>query len=496
MNSRNLRVSSTLKNHLFTPLYASFIVLFLLIVGQQSLLMWTENLTQEAVSWVTNSLVVEREGERLLNAVLDEEKAALEIDINEEITFHRSFSHLYDLVKDNPDQLQQLNHIKYLYERWKSPLAKRVFSLSTIDYPSSKESLFQLLHTEILIFIDREDNLLHQRKYQLQQLYHVNSSVNIILLITLLVGAVLNFLFLHQRVKVPLRELTQIGKVWQKGQMEPLVGYSSSDEIGQLAGVLNEVASETRQRQQHIETRNQQLEDLICALSHDIRTPLLATRNTIQSMLKGAFGSINCTWREIFEEYYQSNEDLLKLVETILDVSRYETARGAYLNHDPLDWKRVFAKVMAQVKATSKREFALTHKIAPSLPTVYGDEVEIRRVLQNLLDNAIRVSNPNKEIVLEVASLGQNRVLISVSDPGPGIAPQEQERLFHRFTQGRGRCGKAGLGLYLCRQIVEAHGGNIGVKSTLGVGSTFWFTLPVSIARDECQERKLTHLQT
>ncbi len=113
----------------------------------------------------------------------------------------------------------------------------------------------------------------------------------------------------------------------------------------------------------------------------------------------------------------------------------------------------------------------------PSPPTVYGAQLEIQRVVQNLLDNARRVSEFDQQITLEVEPLGVDQVKVSVRDKGPGITPQQKERLFHRFIQGRNRVGRAGLGLHLCRPIVEAHGGTIGVESSPGEGSTFWFIL-------------------
>ncbi|GAB1541739.1 hypothetical protein NUACC21_44110 [Scytonema sp. NUACC21] len=461
-------------------------------MGQQSLDLWIERLTQTAFDRLTHTLVVEREGERLLNAVIEEERATLKTGTKEAIAFYRSFNRLYTLVQDNPTQLQQLGKIKYLYDRWKSQLAQKAFpaSRNTKGYTSVSKPLFNVLHNQILSLLESEQIVLSKRQYQVQQLQEINVAVKLFSLMAILTGVLWNLDLLHRRVKVPLRQLTKVGEVWRAGQMEARLGYSSSDEIGQLAGVLNEMVGEACYRQQRIQVRNEQLEDLISALSHDLRTPLLATRATLESMLRGAFGSVNDTWKEVFEEYHQTNEDLLKLVETLLDVSRYESARGAYLSHEPLNWRRIFTKVITQIKATSKREFALTDKIAESLPTVYGDEVEIRRVVQNLLENAIRVSEPNRGIVLEVGLLGEAQVKVSVRDRGPGIAKQEKERLFHRFTQGRGRCGRAGLGLYLCRQIIEAHGGCIGVESTLGKGSTFWFSLPVPTNKAELDNEK------
>jgi signal transduction histidine kinase len=481
-----LLVPSSLKTHLFAPLYASLAVLVLLILGQQGLNLWIAFHSQQAADLVTHTLIVEREGERLLNAVIDEERNFLETRSYGEFDFYSSLNRLYTLVQDNPTQLQQLDKIKNVHAQWQSQLGKReIFRLTSSRHSLAEKTLFNSLRSQIRILLEREEILLGERKYQLQQLYDVNAAVNIFSTMVILVGVGWNLRLLYQRVGVPLHKLMEVGEAWRTGQMEVRLGYSSADEIGRLARVLDAMAGEAHYRQECIEVRNQQLENLISALSHDLRTPLLATRNTLDGMLKGAFGPVSDNWREVFDEYRQANEDLLKLVEALLNISRYQAGYGTHLNCEPLNWERIFVKVITRLKATSKHEFALAYQISPSLPIVYGDELEIQRVVQNLLDNAIRVSEPNKEIFLKVAIVGGTQVQVSVSDQGSGIAPQEKEQLFHRFVQGRGRRGRCGLGLYLCRQIINAHGGTIGVESTLGEGSTFWFTLPISTDKPE-----------
>ena len=464
------------KTHLFTPLYASFSVLVLLILGQEGLNLSIELIKSRTADLVTHTLLVERQGENLLHALIDESSASLEADTKAQRAFHSSFNRLYNLLQDNPTQLKLLDRINSIHDSWQRELHKRAICDAS-RYTLASKILYDSLLTQVLLLLEREEILLDEGKQRLNQLYHINTAVNIFASAIVLAGVGWNLRLWHRQVLVPLRKLTEVDKV--------RTCYSSAEESGQMAEVLDVMASEVRQRQQRIEVRNQHLEDMICALSHDLRTPLLATRTTLDSMIKGAFGHVSDTWREVFEEYRQANEDLLKLVEALLDVSRYEAGRSAHLNCDPLNWEKIFVKVITQIKGASNPEFALTYKISQSLPTVYGDQLEIQRVLQNLLENAIRVSEPNKEIFLEVATLGKAQVLVSVRDNGSGIAPQDKERLFHRFIQGQGQRGRSGLGLYLCRQIVEAHGGTIGVESTLGKGSTFGFTLPVSTDEKE-----------
>ncbi|MBW4602973.1 MAG: HAMP domain-containing protein [Calothrix sp. FI2-JRJ7] len=478
-----------LKSHLFAPLYTSFLVLVLLILGQQGLNIWIEHLNYQASNWVPHTLVVQREGEHLFDAVIDEQRAiledysqkqfALENYTESSFAFRDSLNKVYNLVKSNPTQLEGLYRIEYLHDYWQSKLNQKANSFDVGSTSHQESPLLSCLRSEINVLIDREKILLRERRNSLSQLNRIDTVINIFSTVTILVVG-FNLTRLHRRVEVPLHQLTKIGELWRKGQMSVQLDYSSRDEIGQLAKVLNAMSDETRHRTESIEVRNQQLEDMICALSHDLRTPLLATRTTLNSMIKGAFGPVNDTWREIFEEYRQANEDILKLVSVLLDVGRYEQGSSAHLSFDPLNWKKIFVKAIAQVKASSKCELAFTYKISQSLPTVYGDELEIQRVVQNLLDNAVRASQPNKEISLETTIFGEKQVRVCVRDNGSGIAPADLELLFHRFIQGRGRRGRAGLGLYLCRQIISAHSGTIGVESSLGEGSTFWFTLPVN----------------
>ena len=387
---------STLKTHLFAPLYISFGVLVLLILGQQGLNLWIAFHTQQAADLVTHTLVVEREGERLLNAVVDEEKNFLETRTNGQFAFYSSLRRLYRFVEDNPTQVQQLDKIKNVHTRWQSHLGERDFFSLNSQVTWEEKTLFDSLRTEIRVLLDFEEILLDQRKHTLQQLHHLNSAVNILSTIVILVGVCLNLRLLYRRVEVRLQRLMEVGEAWRTGHMEVRLGYSSADEIGRLARVLDAMASEAGYRQESIEVHNQQLENMISALSHDLRTPLLASRNTLQGMLKGAFGPVTGTLREVFQEYGEANEDLLKLVEALLNVSRYEAGYGTHLNYDPLNWEKMFVKTIAKIKATSKREFTVSYKISQLLPTVYGDEIEIQRVLQNLLDNAVRVSEPNK----------------------------------------------------------------------------------------------------
>ncbi len=482
---------SPLKNRLLAPLYASFLLLVLLVIGQECLNALLKVHQRQVVAAIAHSLLVERETEHLLSAALDEQttiRGYLFIGEEELLApyqrartdFHQSFYRLRALIEDNPTQLQQIDELKRVHDIWYSKFIQKVLNGSASKTTLPGKILFDPMRTIANNMLLHEEIILTRHKQRLSKLNQIDTVLDGLSILAILIGICFNLWLLHRRVEVPLRHLIEVGGAWRSGKMETSLNYSSTDEIGLLAQNLNSMATEIRKRQQASQTRTKQLEDLISALSHDLRTPLLATRNTLRPMLNGAFGSVTDTWREILEEYRQANEDLIELVEALVDVSRYEANGSENLNWEPLDWEQIFAQATNQVNAIYQHDCAIALTISPFLPIVYGDRLEIQRVVQNLLDNAVRVSQQDLEITIAVVPWENDRVKVSVRDRGPGVAPQDRKRLFHRFIQGRGRRGRAGLGLYLCRQIVEAHGGAIDVESNLTAGSTFWFTLPVA----------------
>lgn len=487
---------SFLKTQLFAPLYLSLAILVCLLLGQEGISLYVGGLWQKTVERVTHSFQVKREAERLLGAAL-EEKVALRgrLLVSDPIflenyqsgknTFHNSLDQLSQLVQADSVQIKHLHQIEAFHTQWQSQFAQKVLEGAENKPELMEQSSLDPLRSLVRRMLQQEKEQLNRHYQQLSQLDQIGMALYILNTGVIFAGVGLNLWLLRRRVAMPLKQLTQVTQAWQAGELETQLTYSSPDQIGQLAKVLNTMAREISARQERIQLRNQQLEDLISTLSHDLRTPILAARTTLKAMLGGAFGPVSNSLGDVLNEYHQANDDLLKLVEALLDISRYEAGGSRNLNPEPLNWRKIFSRVTLQVQAASGYKCDLRYNIAPSLPTVCGDELEIQRVLQNLLDNAIRLSEPGKRLWLEVGAPEATHVRVCVRDQGPGIPEHERERLFYRFVQGRGRRGGAGLGLYLCRQIVEAHGGSIQVESALGQGSAFWFTLPVASIRTD-----------
>ena len=215
---------------------------------------------------------------------------------------------------------------------------------------------------------------------------------------------------------------------------------------------------------------------LIATVSHELRSPLAAVQGYTDTLLSGSWDG--ATEREFLEIIAASAAKLAGLVDNLLDAAKME-AGVLRLEREPVRLERIVEKVVAHRRAlTPKHE--LRAEIAPDLPIADADPVRVEQVITNLVENAIKYSTDGGPITVRV--LGGEMLTVSVSDEGVGIAPEHAERLFERFYRVEGALARAtkgiGLGLYICKSLVEAHGGRIAVWSEPGRGSTFSFTLP------------------
>lgn len=223
-------------------------------------------------------------------------------------------------------------------------------------------------------------------------------------------------------------------------------------------------------------------DDFIATLTHDLRTPLLAAIQTLKFFLDGSLGELQDKQKVLLAMMQKSNEDLLGLVNALLEVYKYESGKLNLCKTNFL-LKDLVCQCHKELEALAKNkniEFNLAFQPDEKL-TILADRGEIRRVITNLCGNAINYTNLNGKIDIEVREQ-QGDVIFSVRDNGNGIPKEDIPQLFKRFSQGtsKKRSTGTGLGLYLSRQIIEAHGGKIWLESKLGKGSEFSFLLPNS----------------
>ena len=230
-----------------------------------------------------------------------------------------------------------------------------------------------------------------------------------------------------------------------------------------------------------------QLKNLFLAnMSHELRTPLNSIIGFSRVILKGIDGPITDQQQQDLTAIYNAGQHLLGLINDILDLSRIEAGKME-LNFEDLEIDAIINSVMATTRGLVKeKRISLEQQIQPGLPRVYADATRIRQILLNLLQNAAKFTEEGYIRVLAELVInphGIQFVRISVTDTGIGIAHEHQKMLFEPFTQidssTTRSVGGTGLGLSISRNLIDLHGGEIGIDSAEGEGSTFYFTLPV-----------------
>jgi len=245
----------------------------------------------------------------------------------------------------------------------------------------------------------------------------------------------------------------------------------------QNARLFREIEDKSRQ----LEVASQHKSEFLANMSHELRTPLNAIIGFSEVLTDRMFGELNEKQEEYLKDIYASGTHLLSLINDILDLSKIEAGRMELeLTEFHLPTALDSALTLVRERA-GRRSIALHMSLDERLGEVRADERKIRQVVLNLLSNAIKFTPEGGQIEVQ-AILKDPLVEVSVSDTGVGIAPEDQEKVFEEFRQVGTADKKAegtGLGLTLCRKFIELHGGRIWVKSQLGAGSTFTFTIPV-----------------
>ncbi|WP_066375736.1 hybrid sensor histidine kinase/response regulator [Anabaena sp. CA = ATCC 33047] len=239
-----------------------------------------------------------------------------------------------------------------------------------------------------------------------------------------------------------------------------------------------------------------QREDFVSRLTHDLRTPLVAADRMLSLLQQGALGDLSPQMQEVITIMARSNINLLTMVNTLLEVYRFEAGRKT-LAFQPVNINQLLHEVVGELSPLAQAKSLPIHLDCgePSNTSIVtGDRLELHRLFTNLISNAIKFTESGSvNIRCQNLILNQQKhnpesnfpdnigeyITVEIADTGAGIPPEEQATLFERFRQGNHKISGSGLGLYLSRRIVEAHQGNIQVNSELGKGSVFTVSLPL-----------------
>ena len=268
------------------------------------------------------------------------------------------------------------------------------------------------------------------------------------------------------------------------GDFSGHVDVENRDELGALAANVNRTNDELRRLYTELEAASRHKSEFLASMSHELRTPLNAIIGFSQVLREGMFGPVNEKQSEYLDDIVSSGNHLLSLINDVLDLSKVEAGQ-VELEVGPFSLREALERGVVMVREQATEEGVQVELSAgPEVDVIDGDERRIKQVIFNLLSNAVKFTPTGGEI--DVSAIRVNgEVRVSVADTGPGIAPDDHERVFEEFQQtdaGLEQREGTGLGLALSKRLVELHGGRIWLESELGQGSTFVFTLPAGQA--------------
>lgn len=226
--------------------------------------------------------------------------------------------------------------------------------------------------------------------------------------------------------------------------------------------------------------------EFVSIAAHQLRTPLSAIKWTLRMILDGDIGDISGEQKEFLDKTYNSNERMIRLINDLLNVTRIEEGRFLYkvMSQDLVE---IVEKVASPSKDNAKRKGLIFELNKPEgrIPKVDIDAEKISIVIQNLVDNAIHYTNKGGTVSISIEhNKPRKEIMVSIKDTGIGIPEEQQKRVFSRFFRAanavRAETEGTGLGLYIAKNVIEAHNGRIWFESEQGQGTTFFFTIPIA----------------
>jgi two-component system OmpR family sensor kinase/two-component system sensor histidine kinase BaeS len=277
----------------------------------------------------------------------------------------------------------------------------------------------------------------------------------------------------------PLSRLSDAARQIARGKLDLRLSLAGPAEVADVAQAFNEMAAGLQQSEQL-------RQHMIADVSHELRTPLTVIQGNLRAILDDVYPLEKAEIATIYDETLL----LSRLVGDLRELAQAEAGQLA-LNPQPVEVAPLIRSAIVPFEATASGQgVALTIDMPEHPPAVVADADRVRQVLHNLIANALRHTPAGGSIAISAAEAGghtasaQAFVTFTVADTGQGIAAADLPHVFERFWRtDRSRSreqGGSGLGLAIAKQIVEAHGGQIGVTSRVGVGSQFWFRLPIA----------------
>jgi two-component system phosphate regulon sensor histidine kinase PhoR len=300
-------------------------------------------------------------------------------------------------------------------------------------------------------------------------------SLTVVGIVTLLVS-----FWVSRRVSRPLLEIVSVVNRIRNGDVNARIIGTHPAEIGELATAVNNMAEKLADDRTTLDRLERVRNEFLGNVSHELRTPIFSLQGFLETLLDGAIDDPGVN-REFLEKAYRHAERLNVLLSDLIEISRIQSGemKMSFRYFSVREFLEAIVEEMKPAADTKGIRLSLALEF-DTAAKVYGDRTRLRQVMTNLIDNALKYTEPGGLVTCSARPV-KNQCEILVTDTGCGIAEEHLPRIFERFyrvDRDRSReVGGTGLGLAIVKHIIEAHGGSIKVASRVGSGSTFSFTL-------------------
>ncbi|OGI28890.1 MAG: hypothetical protein A2287_11210 [Candidatus Melainabacteria bacterium RIFOXYA12_FULL_32_12] len=342
-----------------------------------------------------------------------------------------------------------------------------------VQNEASKDNRLEPLNNQVLFLSDDFDNMLANKGPEIVIVNDVNQELKPELSSFLRSKGIQAFVIYPVYMKLAVEDKS-VGIIMMSFSSPRKLSSDEMDLLVLIVDTVSIVYLETLQRQKIEEIRK----TFTATLAHDLRSPILGEQKALEAILARRLGTSLDDLSEYLNDIYNTNNDLLGIVNNLLDIYQYESGKSE-LKLESNDIKDIVDSVMRTLKPLAKDQNSnITINIQEDLPEVMVDRPEIQRVISNLVSNAIKHNKKGTNINIKANKI-DNEIQVAVSDNGQGIPEAERPNIFQKYPVTKSGIG-SGLGLYLSKQIIDAHGGRIWFKSEVGKGTTFYFTLPIA----------------
>ncbi len=303
-------------------------------------------------------------------------------------------------------------------------------------------------------------------------------------ILTLISLVIIFTIYLSRSVLRPLKQLNGAAERISQGDLDRTIEYKAGDELGKFSRTFDQMRQKLKESLQKQQESERARKELLASISHDLRTPITSIKGYVEGLQDGVAKD-----EEMFDRYLQVIKDktdkLDRLIDELFWFSRLDMDR-VEINLQQINSHGLLTDIFGEYELELGQDQFIIKKPLPSVQ-VMVDKHKIAQVVDNLVQNARRHAGESVRINV-MATIHGDRLVIEMNDNGPGISEYDLPHVFERFYRGeksRSRdYGGTGLGLTICKYIIDAHGGDIWVESSCGKGSTFYFSLPILIVDD------------